>query len=1145
MTRALFLTVRSTAVSLSCPRTRVFPRPAGWAWRVVLLAGLCLSGRTGALPAQDAPRFAPDAVEFFQQKVKPLLEARCYECHAANAKRLEGGLRLDSRPLTLKGGDTGPAAVAGKPDDSLIIKAVRYEDFEMPPRGRLPDGEIAILVKWVELGLPWSEDGLKAEAATAAFPLDARRQSHWAWQPVREVAPPVVKQAGWPRGEIDRFLLAGLESQGLSPAPDADRRTLIRRANFVLTGLPPEPAEVEAFLSDPAETPQAFATVVDRLLASPHYGERWARHWLDLVRYGETLGHEFDYPLHHASRYRDYVVRAFNADVPYDRFVREHIAGDLLTDPRRHPADGTNESILGTGFWFLGELKHAPVDVKGEEAGIIDNQLDVFSKTFLALTVSCARCHDHKFDAITAQDYYALAGYLQSSRRQQAYLDPHGRVEEGFQKLRAVHAQAEKLLRTETPAAGAGKAVAEGRRDPMESLLRATRAVLLNLSETGMSEESLKAVAAREAAVRSLETELLTAWIRALSASEVDQPAHPLFLWKKLALTKDVKSFVPVFEQVRKQLEDMDGKRAAFHAKTELVDDFEDGRSSGWFATGWAFGDESTTGLRWQTALPDAEGSVSSGRFGKKARGVLRSSDFTLTKPTLFYRLAGENVRVRLIIDGYVMDEFSGLLFGGCRFDVNNPQLHWHRQGGDVKNYVGHRAHIELIDEGDGWIVVDEIRLADEDARPVDPVSALTRKILQADRPLHDEDSLHVVFADWLARSLQVRDAPAGDGLPVAEAALRNWMTQHGLTAQHAQLAGLRKQADELDAALPAPEYALAIMDGSSENEHLFIRGSHKNLGPVVERRMLEAISGRNQSRITAGSGRLELAERLLDPANPFPARVMVNRIWHQVFGRGLVESVDNFGVLGKPPTHPELLDWLATQFVKDGWSIRSTIRRMLLSRAWQMASDPLPETEDRDPENLLWHRMAVHRLEGEAIRDAMLVVSGRLDRTPAGGSVPVHLTPFMQGRGRPGSGPLDGNGRRSLYVSVNRNFLSPMMLAFDTPIPFTTIGRRNVSNVPAQALILMNDPFVLQQAGVWADRELKDSGLSPEMRIARLYDRAFTRPATVEEIAEGVAFLQSQAAGYDSGIDWKSDRRVWADLCHVLFNVKEFIFVR
>ena len=999
------------------------------------IAALITSPRERA-DSQESPPFDAASVDFFQTKVKPLLEARCFECHGPDAKKLKGGLSLASRADVLRGGDSGAAIMPGKPGESLLVKAINYVDFEMPPKSRLPAGEVAILTEWVKRGAPWStgKDDPARDFKPEAFPLAERKAKHWAWKPIAHVEPPKVRQPFQVDPKVntatfrdsdafDQFLLAKLEEHGLSHAPAAERRTLLRRVYFALIGLPPTPTEADEFVADKAPTREALARVVDRLLDSPHFGERWARHWLDLVRYAETLGHEFDYPLAHAHQYRDYVIRALNADVPYDRFVVEHVAGDLLPvgwvessrptnqprnnfdggsrglDPpyaaRLHPTDGYNESLLATGFWFLGEDKHAPVDAKGEQAARIDNQLDVFSKAFFGLTVACARCHDHKFDAIRTSDYYAFAGFLQSSRRQTAYLDPHGKID---------------------------AAVAE---------LKRSRAAQTSTSKVAKSREFPDG----------------TTLIEDFTTTTFVDLQHP-------------------------------------SAKSRERNADNSPLAQRWFATGWAFGDG-----------PNRHGVVHSGELAPRLRGVLRSPTFTITHPQILYRLAGQNARVRLVLDGYQMVDFSGLLFSGTTFEVKTDgKWVWHRQAGDLQNHLGRRAYIELIDDGDGWIACESI---------------------------------------WFSNGGREPSVLADEVTPLADV-----------------------PTETLRVEIPEPMRAVAICDGNAVNEHIFIRGSHKNLGPEVGRRNLEALDGIDQPLVDheAGSGRLQLALRLIDAkSNPFVPRVAVNRIWHHLFGRGIVESVDNFGVLGKEPTHPELLDHLAESFVADGWSLKRLIRRIVLTNTWQQSSEPpSPELAKKahevDPQNLWLHRATIRRLESEAIRDSMLLIAGRLDRKSFGPSVPVHLTPFMQGRGRPGnSGPLDGDGRRSIYTSVNRNFISPMMLAFDTPIPFTTIGRRNVSNVPAQALILMNDPFVLDMSKRCAERSLKDQpDLTPEQRIERLYLDAFIRSPTAVEQSEALTFLQEQAKSYDLAANgWSKHAQVWTDLCHVLFNVKEFVFVK
>jgi hypothetical protein len=399
---------------------------------------------------------------------------------------------------------------------------------------------------------------------------------------------------------------------------------------------------------------------------------------------------------------------------------------------------------------------------------------------------------------------------------------------------------------------------------------------------------------------------------------------------------------------------------------------------------------------------------------------------------------------------------------------------------------------------------------------------------------------------DRMAKDQLLGSPTAGD-----DARLANWLLQHpALVAGKSGTAAVMQKKAVADWATQQKELfsrckwesrlAMAILDGNGVNEHVFLRGSYKTPGEVVPRRFLEALAGA-EPLAAHGSGRLELARQITNSAiNPFITRVLVNRIWHHLFGRGIVASVDNFGLLGDAPTHPELLDYLADQFVKQGWSVKQIIRTLMLTNTYQMSSQPQPDAADADPQNLLLHRMRLRRLVGEAIRDSMLAVSGRLDRQMYGPSVPVYLTPFMDGRGRPASGPLDGDGRRSIYLAVRRNFLSPLMLAFDTPIPFSTVGRRTVSNVPAQALILLNDPLVHQQAETWARRVLAQSGSSRE-RITGMYLSAFSRPPTESELTACLGFLERQTQlnqGRPDGL------AAWKDLAHTLFNVKEFIFL-
>ena len=401
---------------------------------VLIIGYLAHPRHAVAEEASPSSEFSDQDLEYFESKVRPILAERCLECHGGEAEEPAGGLSMTSHPALLAGGDTGSAIDLSDPDASLILDAINYgEIYEMPPDSKMPPSEIAVLTEWVRKGAPWPNVDGDLAAHSKAFDIESRKQSHWCWQEIRRPELPYVKDKDWSKSAIDDFVLARLEGAGIRSAVPADRRTLIRRLSFDLLGLPPTPQQVADFVSDSSSN--ALESVVDELLSSPHFGERWARHWMDMIRYAETHGHEFDYPIPHAWEYRDYLIRAFNEDVAYDQLIREHIAGDLLPNPRSHPTEGFNESVIGTGFFYLAEGTHAPVDVKQDQANRIDNQIDVMCKSFLGLTVACARCHDHKFDAISTNDYYALAGYLQSSRRHFAELDTENRCDETVRKI--------------------------------------------------------------------------------------------------------------------------------------------------------------------------------------------------------------------------------------------------------------------------------------------------------------------------------------------------------------------------------------------------------------------------------------------------------------------------------------------------------------------------------------------------------------------------------------------------------------------------------------------------------------------------------------------------------------------------------------
>jgi cytochrome c553 len=1110
-------------------------------------AGFLSAGTGIGLAAEPSA----EDIEFFEKEVRPILVQSCQKCHGD--RKQEGGLRLDSAAAILKGGDSGAVIAAGKPDESLLVEAIEYSgDIKMPPKAKLPNEQIAALTAWVKRGAPWPAEKTGG-SKPGEFDLAARKAKQWVFQPVKDVPLPAVKNGGWPRSTIDRFILSRLEGLGLAPAAPADKRTLLRRVTFDLVGLPPTAAEINAFLAD--DSPQAFERVVDRLLDSPHYGERWARHWLDLVRYAETCGHEFDFEIPYAFEYRDYVIRALNADVPYDQFVMEHIAGDLLPEPRLNPTERFNESIIGTGFWFLGESTHSPVDVRADEATRIDNQIDVFSKTFLGQTLACARCHDHKFDAISTKDYYAISGYVQSSRFTVTCADAPQERLAIVKQIEDLSREEGKLLGSVAPDAGreSGKRLA--------AILVASLAALR--PDTSVALETLESRIAAAAKKHNLEPAELAKWITYLQDAALKNAVDPLHLWALLVaqpvnLTpENISAFIREQIAVEKAAAD---RSIAEAAQFQVFEDFSSGDFAGWFVQGEAFGSRPVqlpNGLPGGAFFSGLQGSVTgraahSGLLSGRLEGALRSRTFTIDKNHILYHVAGKGAKLNLIVDSLRL--IQNPIYGGLTISLDSPDtLKWHVQ--DVSKWIGHNAYIELIDPGEGFIAVDQI-LFSNGGPPCEGANPVSRILLE-DREIDSPEKIARAYERLFAQAIESKEsakpqASAAREL-VARSAVLNFLATSNVasslrntleisrTSIQKQLVDIAQAKQRLDGAIHYNRRIMAMTDGTPEDDRVHVRGSPHKFGDVVPRRLLEALAGPVQPAASRGSGRLELARHMVDPGNPVLVRVLVNRIWKHHFGNGLVQTPDDFGNMGQPPTHPELLDYLSREFVKQGWSIKKLHRLLLLSSTYQMSSQALDQhAEEIDPQNVSWHRMPLRRLEAETIRDAVLAVSGRLDRTLLGRPVPAYLTAFMIGRGRPAaSGALDGDGRRTIYLSVRRNFLSPMLLAFDYPIPFSTNGRRSVSNVPAQALSLMNNPFVLEQANVWASRVVAQYS-DPQDRIRSMSISAFGRPPTDAELQDAQIFLDEQTKQYAAN----EQVRAWADFAHVLFNVKEFIFV-
>ncbi|MCS7167354.1 MAG: DUF1549 domain-containing protein [Gemmatales bacterium] len=945
-------------------------------------------------------------LEFFEKKIRPVLVTECYQCHSAQAEKLRGKLRLDSREAMLRGGASGaPAVVPGKVEESLLIAALRHDGLEMPPKKKLPAQVIADFEEWIRLGAPMPAD----KPNYASNPTEHGKH-HWAFQPLRTVTVPEVRDASWPRTEIDRFLLAAMEAKGVRPIEDADRYTLLRRVYYDLIGLPPSPEEIAAFVAD--TSPHAWEKVVDRLLASPHFGERWGRHWLDVARYADSNGKDEDFTFYHAWRYRDYVIGSFNCDKPYDQFVREQIAGDLLPAPTQEQRD---EMLIATGFLTIGPKVLAERDKVKLKMDVVDEQLDTIGKAFLGLSIGCARCHDHKFDPITAREYYALAGIFTSTITLEG-IKGNNVVISGWVE-RPLGADGEKRLQ---------EYLAFGKRlQPLREQLQKAQA-------------ELKA-AENQAGMRS---------ITALSGIVVDDTqAEKVGTWKASTFAQ------PYVGQgyVHDDRADKGSKRIIYRAKLPKTGDYEVFISY-------------TTGETRDTKVPV---------IVKHSRGET---------------VVHVNQRLKPDVDG---------LF--------------------------HRLGVFTFAAGDGATVT----------------------ISNADTTGH-------VIAD------AVLLRPAGE--LAKDPAMREMLT--GVPQEMAQqLRTLRQRVQSLEQQIRAleqqrpqpPDMCMSVREAEKPgNCRIHLRGNHEQLGPEVPRGFLEVLTAGTPPVIPPEqSGRLQLAEWLTSHARPLLARVMVNRIWQHLFGEGIVATVDNFGTTGARPTHPELLDYLSQEFIREGWSVKRLIRKLVLSRAYQLSSRlPEPKTPEVirnlqvDPENTLLWRARGRRLEAEVLRDSVLLFGGQLDLT-LGGSTVGEYSEWAVGPNARAKPDIEKIRRRSVYLPVIRNELPTWFQVFDFANADVTTGQREATNVPAQALFLLNNPWVIQQARLGAERLLRERA-DDRSRVELAYLRLLSRPPTPQELHEALKFLRDFTQAVAPHLKKDQDPRIeaWAAWCHALIACSEFRFL-
>ena len=901
------------------------------------------------LPASENPS------DFFEERIRPLLARNCFACHTDSP---QSGLRLDSRKSILKGGQSGPAILAGDPESSLLIQAVRrtHPRLKMPPGNPLNPDQVRDLETWVRTGAFWpkaQDQAAKAKTENGRpYRITPEQRSFWSFQPIRMPAPPATANSQWTRSAIDRFILARLESKGLQPLGPAGRRVLMRRASLDLVGLPPTPEEVEAFVRD--RSPLAFAKVVDRLLASPHYGERWGRYWLDLARYADDrLNDTRDDPYPNAYRYRDWVVRVLNEDLPYDVFAKAQIAGDLL-EPE------APERFAG-GLGLYGLSPRLP-----------DDRVDVTTRTFLGLTVACAKCHDHKYDPIPTRDFYSLQGVFQSTESHEFPLAPEAVVAE-YQK------QAKRIGNLETDL----KEFLKRETLQLGDILASQTARYLEAARQVLGDSRLPvADAARQA---GLDTETLQRWIKHLETWPKEHPYLNDWPQRLRASEEDFRNWAEAFQtrviSVSRERKELDRRnRSAPKGKPPEV--MEADKAGFWNAFYFA------------TPRPDLP-----------------------YRPPLGIYYYGE-------VNQYPGTEMKVVPF----------------LKGERREYV----------EG----VLEEIRNLKE-----------------------------------------------------------------SLPAKYAYLHAIR------DSEKPA-------------DLKVHIGGSKDKLGEPAPRRFLQILSEGEPPPFQEGSGRLELAEAIADPGNPLTARVMANRLWLHHFGRGIVGTASNFGQLGDRPTHPLLLEYLASRLIASGWSLKSLHREIMLSATYALSSAGSDRNAGLDPDNRLYWRADRRRLDAEALRDSLLLVSGKLDR--ALGGPPLWLTENLAWRKGPDGEPdkysqpaewiLTDSNRRTLYGFVSRRRPDKTMTLFDFPNPTAISETRFETSTPLQRLFFLNSAFLTRLSEALVDR--LDSGAANPARIRRIYHVLFGRDPNREELRLGVKFLREN----DNG---------WPQYARVLLSSNEFIYVK
>ena len=1149
--------------------------------KTALLGLLGLVQVTLALPqarsadVETQAKTDPAQIEFFEKKIRPLLVANCFECHAIEEP--EAGLRLDSRSGILKGGDSGPAIDLKMVDESLLLKAVRNAPDAiavMPPEGRLKKEEIAALAAWVKMGAPWPG----AQAAVRPEPtkdedsplFTEEEKNFWSFQPVADPPVPAVTNSNWARSDLDRFVLARLEEKGLQPAPTADRRTLIRRATYDLVGLPPTPEEVEAFLAD--QSPGAFERVVDRLLASPHYGERWGRHWLDVARYADSNGMDENLAYSNAFHYRDYVVAAFNKDKPYNQFVREQIAGDLMPVPGDSAA--TIEHQTATGFLAIGPKMLAEDDPEKMRVDIVDEQIETLGRAFMGLALGCARCHAHKFDPIPHEDYYSLAGIFLSTKTMEHYkvvASWYERLLGSEEEIAQHEAQKKEIKACESQIAETVTAGNEQLRDEARgqvgayllagSELNRHRARRLEMKPLLASEDGTKPPGAivieAENYTRGDATkdygrfgkEIGVIYSRGRSEKfaeyDVDVDATG---WYQIEMRYASNDAQPVRMSVNGRL------FAPLAASEETGGRASD--SQRWVVEGAAQLDAGKNTIRIEStrAFP----------YIDKLALVPRDSSADVPK-------TGPQVADDYGINPIIVSNWARYL----KRTKDNPKsvlAAWHaleaRIAQSTEPAEGEAPQVDALftdyySASRRPLAEHYQRLfqqADEAWKELKAASKGedTEKVADKDDQVVDKDDKKKKDAD---KDVEKLADPAQEALRQVIYAERGPLTKLEKADSYfpkETLAELKRQQAELrslkESMLQLPS-AMGVTEGKIANARVNIRGNHVNLGDEVPRQLPRILAGEDQTPFDdAQSGRMQLADWLASDNHPLTSRVMANRIWRWHFGTGIVRTTDDFGSMGERPVNPELLDWLASRFVESGWSVKAMHRLIMLSSTYRMSTAYDAKAALVDPANRLHWRMNRRRLEAEEIRDALLSVSGSLDLTIGGGQLDYPKGDYA----RPGQKAFDDKyyttTRRSIYVPVIRSVLYNVFQAFDFPEPATLKGNRNSTTIAPQSLFMLNSTLVEEQTRAMAEKLVGRTDLDNRQRIELAYSLAYGRPPTDSESARLLAFLDryhdalaaSEASGSTGGSADATQQWIlaWQGLCRVIVSSSEFIYL-